>query len=318
MGLGRLSKKPMSRQVKILNTVLFVVAAVILVVGGQRLRKARQDAGMGVDPKLRPLPKFEDEACKQTYLSFYEKPQLDFKVIFGYKDARPERFVADRYERMIFMQRMLSHCKHRNFACGFTRSEQDADLLTRKIIGPDGKDRTIYLRVIQSSAGADDEENRKNPFQKWRTRYATLAFIQALSESDAVFYNGHSRAGGGPDFEPPHLDADRDVSFDWYKHHEPGFNQITATLEGAPSRLKLLGLYSCASSTHFSERVHAIKPTLGLITSPRLIYFSDALESSIEAVSSLLAMKCEGSFRRSLENKRTRASGARVSGFFDN
>jgi hypothetical protein len=185
------------------------------------------------------------------------------------------------------------------------------------INGPDGKPRTIYLRAIQSSAGPDDLENRRDPFQKWRTRYANLAFLQGLTGADAVFYNGHSRSGGGPDFSPPRIGSGGDVDFPWYKEHQPGFNPIITTLEGAPSKLKLLGLYSCASSTHFLGRLRKVKPDLGQITSPRLIYFADAMESSLESISSLLTMKCEGSFRNSLTRARTRASGAQVSGFFE-
>lgn len=264
-----------------------------------------------------PAPAFEDEACRQTYLGFYRNPEVDVKVVFGYKDARPARFVADRYERMIFIQRLTQKCTSANFACDFVRSKTDADLLTRKLNGPDGKPRTIFLRAISSSVGPDDDENRIDPFQKWRTRYANLAFLQGLTAADAVIYNGHSRAGGGPDFSPPRLAKDLDVDFNWYRKNEPGFTPIVSTLEGAPSKLKLLGLYSCASSKHFLERVRKVKPDLGLITSPKLIYFSDALESSLESISSLLAMKCEGAFRSSLTKTRTRASGAEVSGFFD-
>lgn len=272
----------------------------------------------GSKPKAEAVkPAFEDEACRKTYENFYRKPALDLKVVFGYKDARPARFVADRYERMIFVQRITKRCRGQDQACGFIRSPADADLFLKKTPGPDGKERVIYLRVIQSSAGPDDVENRTNPYQKWRTRYATLAFLQGLSDADAVFYNGHSRAGGGPDFEPPRLGKNQDVAFDWYKRNEPGFNQIIATLEGAPSQLKLLGLYSCTSTKHFLDRVRAVKPDLGLITSTQLLYYSDALESSLEAVSSLLRMKCEGSFRTALKNRRARASGALVSGFFE-
>ncbi len=262
-------------------------------------------------------PTFEDEACRKTYEAFYEGPQVDLKMVFGYKDARPARFVADRYERMIFIQRLTSDCRGKNMACGFERSREDGDLLTRFIPGPDGKPRKVLLRVIQSSAGPDDDENRANPFQKWRTRYANLAFLQGLSNADVVFYNGHSRAGGGPDFEPPRLGPSQEVAFAWYKQTQPGFNPIIATLEGAPSKMKLFGLYSCASSKLFLDRVRKVKSDLGLVTSPKLIYFSDALESSLETLSSLFTMKCEGSFRNSLTLKKHRAGGAHVSGFFD-
>jgi hypothetical protein len=267
-------------------------------------------------PELQP-PAFESESCRKRYLSFYEKPTVDVKVVFGYKDARPARFVADRYERAIFVQRLLRPCRGVDHACGFTRSDADADLFLRKIAGPDGKERTVYLRVVQSSVGPDDEANRKDPYQAWRTRYANLAFLQGLTSADAVFYNGHSRGGGGPDFTPPKLGRDGGVAFDWYRERQPGFDPIVATLEGAPSHLKLLGLFSCASTKLFLDRIQKVKPDLGLITSSRLIYFSDALESSLEALSALLAMRCEDDFQESFEKRRVRASGARISGFFD-
>lgn len=262
-------------------------------------------------------PTFESEVCKKRYLSFYEKPQVDIKIIFGYKDARPARFVADRYERAVFIQRLLRDCQGTNHACSFTRAEGDADLFLKKLEGPDGKERTVYLRVIGSSVGPDDDENHKDPFQAWRTRYANLAFLQGLSNADAVFYNGHSRGGGGPDFTPPQLDRHGGVNFEWYREHQPGFDPIIATLERAPSKMKLLGLFSCASTKHFLDRLEKVKPDLGLITSTKLIYFSDALESSLESLSSLLAMRCEEDFSGALKKRRVRDSGARVSGFFE-
>jgi hypothetical protein len=295
------------------KTLAFAASAlaVVALAGGGYYWKSRV-----AEPEMKP-PVFESEGCRKRYLSFYAKPTVDVKVVFGYKDARPARFVADRYERAIFVQRLLRGCRGADLACGFARSDADADLFLKKIAGPDGKDRTVYLRVVQSSVGPDDEANRKDPYQAWRTRYANLAFLQGLTSADAVFYNGHSRGGGGPDFTPPKLGRDGGVAFDWYRERQPGFDPIIATLEGAPSQLKLLGLFSCASTKLFLDRIQKVKPDLGLITSSRLIYFSDALESSLEALSSLLAMRCEDDFQESFEKRRVRASGARISGFFD-
>jgi hypothetical protein len=111
--------------------------------------------------------------------------------------------------------------------------------------------------------------------------------------------------------------ADKQIEFKWYQEREPGFAPIVATFEAAPSRLKLLGLFSCASTKHFLDRMRKVKPDLGMITSTKLIYFSDALESSLESISALLSMRCEGSFRHTLAARKMRASGAQVSGFFD-
>jgi hypothetical protein len=288
----------------------------LLIYFGMQLRERRLETR-----RTALLPKFENESCRQTYFRFFREPSVEMRVVFGYKDARPARFVADRYERLLFVQRILAPCPTSRLerACGFRRDMNDADLFTREIHGPDGEPRTVRLRVVQPSVGADDEENRKDPFQAWRTVYAQKEFLGGLAVADLVLYNGHSRAGGGPDFRPPRITASQEIDFGWYQAHEPGFEPVLKALRALPAevdRPKLVGFLSCASSTHFLARVNEIRPTLGTVTSPRLLYFSDALESSLETLSSILSFRCQKDFERSLKKAETRASGARVSGFF--
>jgi hypothetical protein len=266
------------------------------------------------------LPHFATEECRQTYQRFYRESSVEVRIVFGYKDARPARFVADRYERLIFVQRILRACAGpTDRLCGFSRNTNDADLFTRNVLGPDGNSRLVRLRVVQPSAGADDEENRKNPFQAWRTEYAQREFLEGFATSDLVIYNGHSRAGGGPDFRPPKISGSGDIDFGWYQTHEPGFEPVLEALRKLPpnsARPKLAGFLSCASTTHFLGRMREIRPNLATLTSPRLLYFSDALETSLETLDSILAMKCESEFGEALKKAETRAGGARVSGFF--
>lgn len=268
------------------------------------------------DRKLKPI--FEDADCERVYERLYgSESEPEFRVVFGYKDARPARFVADRYERLLFIQRLTGSCLGTDLACGFSRDRGDADLLTRSIVGPDGQRKTVRVRVVQPSASADDLENRKDPFQRWKSKRAEEAFLKGFHEAAVVLYNGHSRAGGGPDFEPPRLNPAESVDFTWYKAHEPGFAKVLDALkEEASARTRMLGFYSCASHKLFTDRVREIRPDLGLVTSSRLIYFSDALETSLETLNSLFSMKCEKGFRSALRTPKTRAGGARVSGFF--
>lgn len=267
-------------------------------------------------PTVPQPPSFSSERCRKAYTDFYRNSAVDLRVVFGYKDARPARFVADRYERLIFVQKILEKCAVNAYACGFRRAPKDADLFMKQVSGPDGLPREIFLRVIQSSAGPDDEENRKDPFQKWKTQYAEKAFLSGLSNAGAVFYNGHSRAGGGPDFQPPRIGSGSEVQFRWYKAKEPGFTHTLAALKTEPSHLKMLGLFSCASSRLFLGRVREIRPGVGLVTSTKLIYFSDAMEGSIETLSALLGMKCEESYEAFMKKPEIRAGGAHISGFF--
>lgn len=267
-------------------------------------------------PTASPVTDFTSERCRKAYTEFYRNSAVDLRVVYGYKDARPARFVADRYERLIFVQKLLEKCTPESYACGFRRASKDADLFLKEILGPDGIPREVFLRVIQSSSGPDDVENRKDPFQKWKTKYAETAFLSGLSNADAVFYNGHSRAGGGPDFQPPRIGSRSEVQFGWYKANEPGFIHTMAALKKEPSHLKMLGLFSCASSRLFLDRVQSVRAGLGLVMSTKLIYFSDAMESQVETLSALLGMKCEKSYEEIMKKPDIRAGGAQISGFF--
>lgn len=260
---------------------------------------------------------FESEVCRAAYSSLYARDSIDARIVFGYKDARPARFVADRYERLLFIEKILAGCAQGEFACGFRRSEKDGDLFLKSISGPDGRHREVYLRVIGSSVGPDDEENRKDPFQAWKSRTAESAFFQGLANADLVFYNGHSRAGGGPDFSPPELDASLGVAFGWYKNRQPGFSRMEDSLKHEPNFLKLLGLFSCASNRLFVKSIEAVRPGIGVMSSSKLIYFSDALENSREMLSAVLGMKCEKAFTNLTRKPEMQAAGTRISGFFE-
>ncbi len=264
-------------------------------------------------------PIFSSAECRATYEQFYAGATVDLRVVFGYKDARPARFVADRYEYLNFVQKILSRCEGDDRTCGFVRSDLEADLFLREVRGPDGKPRMVRLRVVQASVGPDDGKNRENPFQAWRSRYAREAFVQGFAEADAVFYNGHSRAGGGPDFDPPLLTATGDVDFARYRREQPGLRQVLDALE-ANAHPRLIGFFSCASDQLFVGRVSRVAPNVGLIASTELLYFSDAMESLTAAVSGLLEMRCEPEFSSRLNafmnERKTRAAAARVFRFF--
>ena len=261
------------------------------------------------------IPTFNTPQCKQTYLNFYKNDSIDIRVLFGYKDARPARFVADRYEKMNFIQRLQKPCENHEVLCGFRRSLTDADQLSKFIYGPDEKLKTILIQVKNSSVGPDDIENRRDPFQTWQSRHAQNTFTDGLKTADVVLYNGHSRAGGGPDFEPARLGPNHHAAYAWYKQNQPGFRQLIQTLQTPNLRLKLLGLFSCASNKLFAEKIRKTKNQFGLITSDKLIYFADAMDSLTETLKSLLEMKCQPEFRQAIETPSNQA-GSHFIGFF--
>lgn len=262
-------------------------------------------------------PNTTDKTCKAAYRRLFSKPEIDVRVIFGYKDARPARFVGDRQERAAFVEQLISPCVEGVFACGFTRSKEDADIFRKSIIGPSGDLVSVRVQVVHSSVGPDDEENRANPFQEWQSQYAEEVFLTGLETADIVFYNGHSRAGGGPDFSPPRLTADKAPDFFYYQKHRPGLGKILYTLgkKKTDGGLKLIGLFSCASTRLFANQIITKRPKAGVITSPNLVFYVDALENSLAALSGILEMRCEGDFKAVIKQGHPK-SGSQITGFF--
>ena len=299
---GRRSMKGRHVLGGILVLVLFLVGA-CLCRKGDELPPVR-------DAVKFTAPRFANPECERTYARAFVRPTFEIRVVFGYKDARPARFVADRYERMLLVSRLLEKCGEGEGVCGFSRDARDGDLFTKEIAGPDGAPRAIRLRVVAASVGADDEENRKDPMQARRSAYAERVFLDGLRDAEVVIYNGHSRAGGGPDFRPPRIRRDLEVDYGWYRAHTPGLDAILDRLgprpKGEGERLRLLGFLSCASTKLFLGQIGKARPELATLSSPNLLYFSDAFEASLEILDSILTMRCE-----------SRAGAARLIGWFE-
>jgi len=247
-------------------------------------------------------PSFSDSRCQKKYQELYNRDRIDIRIVFGYKDARPARFVGDRYERALWLRPLLADCISGEGACGFARSEGDDELFEKEIAGPDGRPRKVGLRVLQSSVGPDDEENRNDPFQKWNSERVRKSFLEGLATADVVFYNGHSRNGGGPDFQPPMIAGNGNVRYKRYQIEKPGIKELLSVLEANhQATIKLLGFFSCASTRWFEKPILDLKKGIGLITNTQLVYFSDALENMTAALSALLTMKCQPDFDRILK-----------------
>lgn len=235
--------------------------------------------------------------CSEMMESIENKSTLKVRVVFGYKDARPARFVGDRHERLAFISRVTAPCKENQDLCEFVRSPENADLFMKKIERPQGEQKFL-LWIVNSSAGTDDVENRKDRFQSWRSRYSSQAFLSGLQDADVVLYNGHSRFGGGPDFEPPVMTPDGKVEPLAYQLERSGLERMIKALKGAKrskntrfSKLKLLGLYSCSSEQHFNSQIRQHFQG-GLQASHELVYHSDALEQSVRTLESILSLRC--------------------------
>lgn len=236
--------------------------------------------------------------CSTAFQHLYANPQSEWLVAFGYKDARPARFVGDTYERLLLIQKIVGPClTPEDRACEFERDQDDGNLFYRYIQGPQNEKHQIRLHIIESSVGPDDDENRKDPFQRTKSASAQSMFLSALEGADIVLYNGHSRNGGGPDFHPPRITKSRHTDYSFYRKKKRAFQSIVNILGKGPNRVKLIGFFSCESKRWFSASIRRVAPRVSTIGFKGLFYYSHALEELIRTLDNLLSMRCD--FERS-------------------
>lgn len=242
--------------------------------------------------------------CAHRYLPLHERPVSEIRVVFGYKDTRPMRYVGDRYERIAFSERLKT--------LGFVMDAEDADLFT--LTTPD---KVWRLRLAHSSVGPDDDANRKDSFQPWQSSHASRLFYDGINESTILLYDGHSRDGGGPDFGPPKITSSRHIDYYWYRVQQPGLLRLQQVLAEAKTPTKVLGLFSCASDAFFSETVRKAQPGMALVSSRELIYHSDAMKNLEGLIRAVVGNFCSPAFESAVAAE-SKGGKTKIEGFLAN
>ncbi len=212
---------------------------------------------------------------------------VDVRIAFGYKDTRPTQFVGDRYERLYIIQKLAGACAQpKNIICGFSRDEQDGDSLWRSFILSKDVVVNVRIKITSSSVGPDDNLNRQNPYQNVQSLLSENNLISGLHSAFAIFYIGHSRDGGGPDFSPPRMISSKDVDFNWYRMNKPGIKKVLATISASKNTQKqIFGMMSCLSSKHFEKSIGDLTKRVRFVSTHKLIYYTEALDQSLLEVS---------------------------------
>lgn len=213
-----------------------------------------------------------------------QQDSFDIYVVFGYKDARPSRFVGDRHERLAFILSLLEPCPSSKIhTCGFTRSEKYPDVLYKKT-----KEKSLRIIVTHSAVSTDDQNNRNNPYQRLQSEYAERVFQEGLRRGHVVFYNGHSRFGGGPDFTYPRIDEKGEIDKNFYRSHREGLKDMLKNLSSnSNSRLQSFGLFSCSSTQYFKAGIQK-RTEAQVITSLEALHHDKALSQSLEELNKIL------------------------------
>lgn len=146
-------------------------------------------------------------------------------------------------------------------------------------------DRIQEIRVISGALHPrlDVTTGSRAEEQKRRSARTEEAFSKAFLDSDLVVYVGHSRLGGGPDFNPPRLKNDK-VDYPSYQKERAGARRTLRAVKDLNRRAQVLALLSCDSTDHFLGEIRKSAPDLQLATMKGNITSEDQMTGGLLAI----------------------------------
>ncbi len=236
-------------------------------------------------------PRVPDPLYEST--RFKKNDNIYVSVAMGYDDHRPDKYVWDILLYNTLVNQMTSRCESdfdRN--CGFENanpySENDA-LLAKQL----GNNKKLYLHIFKAALTWDDDLNRKNPAQQIASAEAENKFFHSFSDSQFVFYMGHSRNGGGADFYPPKLTASNGTDYQLYLLKKENSNKLMAEMKKIKleDRPLLFGFLGCDSQLHFENRLKTVMPNSMLMLSKQEVFTVELYEGLMTVVNGIQLKK---------------------------
>jgi hypothetical protein len=181
--------------------------------------------------------------------------------------------------------------------CGFKENGEwsDGKVVLEKYMVIQGERVLVRITMTQASATESHDQN-KGEFanrQAFLTSQAEANFFGGLHSADIVFYNGHSRDGGGPDFKMPVLNsAKKDNYIGYYHIKKEGITRTMKALDENPNKEIIVGFFSCYARLHFYDTFMKANPHQRVILSADTINYFDALDGSLGYLEGLLRGSC--------------------------
>lgn len=270
--------------------------------------------------------------CEHRYQGLLDDGVLDIRLALGYFDwttGGPVYSEGNNYglspsldlgAYSALRALLTSPCNGKARFCGFTADPKNAYRFTREVF-IHGNKYAARIQIYFSSATEYLSLNlgRNSDEQIQRTQFMDVYFAKALQEADAIFYFGHSRNGGGPDFSPPvFVRGKNKVDYDgYYEVERPGLKKMLTALSQGARKAPVIGLMSCASRDHFLRKVRAIAPQSGVITSMDVLNVDEVYTALIGGVDALLRGQCQKSFYQSLRMTANNQKYITMDGMFE-
>lgn len=245
--------------------------------------------------QARKLAALGGSACPQDFSELEGSGTLRVSLFWGYDEH--EGKVHDRANAGAMLRTLTDGCRGRELStCGFSlvsRSESAATLA--RTLG----DRRVEVNLFTTSLPADAEENESLVSayleQNRLSRAIRARFYRELVDSDVVFYMGHSRLGGGMGFE-----NQTGITTLVNAVLRLPLQPVLEALRRRPTRLKVLGMFSCRSEEYFRRAFQDANPSLSLILTTGDIGYLSGEQTSLGALEAILSKYCGFAFLDSM------------------
>ena len=181
--------------------------------------------------------------------------------------------------------------------CGFneTGNPKLGKVILQKKIQLLGEDVQVRITLTHASASESFIENTRslNQRQEFLTKQSEENYFDGIGKADVVIYNGHSRNGGGPDFNPPILDSTLHTDYNgYYEIQRPGIKRVLELIKTAENKESVLAFFSCYSKKHFYNDLLLANPEQRLILSAETIDYHDSLKASMGYLEGFMRGAC--------------------------
>lgn len=245
--------------------------------------------------QLLKINKLGDRSCPGNYRNFDTGHELRISIFYGYENYQD--ITADMLHADAMVKALQFKCFGNIEACGFKLVARTPNVAT---LSGEVRGRAVKISIHNTSVTELDKNNSNFGHDQWaqyaQSQIAWRDFHRALQKSDVVFYAGHSRLGAGLGFNIESFGQD---AFN-YVFKMP-LRATVDVLRKRPSRLKLLGLFSCSSDQYYREAMQGANPNIDMIVSHKEISGAQGEQMSIGSINAVLAQKCAGDVRKSLD-----------------
>jgi hypothetical protein len=256
------------------------------------------DLSVSIDTLKEQIEKLKDQgskSCGNEYRGLLPSSgPLRISLFYGYENFGKRTHDIENAKAMAIV--LQQKCQGQIQVCGFKVTEKN-EMITRLQKTIEGRPVSVHIFTssLTSYEALNMDVNEKYWDQKKHSKQVKEHFYRELINSDVVFYGGHSRLGAGPGFEGQSY-AQIAFNFVFRLPLQPMLKALAA----GPSRLKILGLFSCNSNKYYRQDIERVNPSLSLILSHEDIESGEAEQMTIGALNSVLSKKCDREFKDSM------------------